>query len=123
MPLPKIPDEQRFVLFGIDWSTYITLSDSLMERPVRFTYDGVNLELRTLSSHHHRTKHLLGRLLFAVAEEMNIDVSGGGSMTCRREDMNCGLEPDECYWIAHERQVRGRRDIDLTVDPPPDLFR
>lgn len=122
MPMTKIPDEQRFVLFNIDWSTYVALSDSLMDRPVRFTYDGINLELRTLSFQHHRTKHLLDVLLFAVAEEMNTDIASGGSMTCRREDRNCGLEPDQCYWIAHERQVRGRRDIDLTVDPPPDLF-
>ena len=45
----------------------------------------------------------------------------GGSMTCRREEMLRGLEPDECYWIAAEPEVRGRTDIDLDNDPPPDL--
>jgi Uma2 family endonuclease len=31
------------------------------------------------------------------------------------------LEPDNCYWIAHEPRVRGKRKIDLQMDPPPDL--
>ena len=32
-----------------------------------------------------------------------------------------GLEPDECFWIANEKAVRGKADINLTDDPPPDL--
>ncbi|HSQ54410.1 MAG TPA: Uma2 family endonuclease [Gemmata sp.] len=31
------------------------------------------------------------------------------------------MEPDESYWIEHEPVVRGRDDIDLEKDPPPDL--
>ena len=30
-----------------------------------------------------------------------------------------GLEPDGCYWIEHEAQVRGRLDWDPQRDPPP----
>jgi Uma2 family endonuclease len=32
-----------------------------------------------------------------------------------------GLEPDECYYVANERRVRGKRKLDLKKDPPPDL--
>ena len=32
-----------------------------------------------------------------------------------------GLEPDECYWVANEPLVRARADLDLEVDPPPDI--
>jgi hypothetical protein len=31
------------------------------------------------------------------------------------------LEPDGCYWIANAPAVRGKRRINLSVDPPPDL--
>jgi hypothetical protein len=31
--------------------------------------------------------------------------------------MSRALEPDECYWIAHEPEVRGRSEIDLDLDP------
>ena len=33
-----------------------------------------------------------------------------------------GLEPDECYYLAHVAPgAAARRSIDLSVDPPPDL--
>ena len=28
---------------------------------------------------------------------------------------------DQCYYIQYERAVRGKGDIDLIVDTPPDL--
>jgi Uma2 family endonuclease len=118
----KLPDEQRFVLYNVDWDTYVTISDKLGERNIRLNYDGVNLEFVTTSLEHERAKKLLARLLETVTEEMEIDILGGGSMTCRRQDLDRGFEPDECYWLAHEAQMRGRDDIDLTRDPPPDLM-
>jgi Uma2 family endonuclease len=44
-----------------------------------------------------------------------------GSSTWRRHDLWKGLESDECYYIQNEARVRGKDEIDLTVDPPPDL--
>ena len=38
----------------------------------------------------------------------------------RRKDLR-GLEPDQCYWIAHEAQIRNKDQIDFRVDPAPDL--
>jgi Uma2 family endonuclease len=118
----QLPAEQRFVLSSIDWPTYLVFSDKLGERNVRVTYDRGEMELMTLSPHRERAKHLLGLLLAVLVEELDIDIAGYGSMTFRREDLENGLEPDECYWIAHEAQVRGKEAIDLTIDPPPDLF-
>ena len=37
------------------------------------------------------------------------------------EVLDHALEPDECYWVANEARVRGRDEIDLDRDPPPDL--
>jgi Uma2 family endonuclease len=31
------------------------------------------------------------------------------------------LEPDQCFYIENEPLVRGRDELDLTHDPPPDL--
>ena len=31
------------------------------------------------------------------------------------------MEADECYYIANETRIRGKKGIDLAVDPPPDL--
>ncbi len=114
--------EQHIVVSNIDWDTYILFSDRIGERNIRCNYNGVDLELMTISPEHERAKSLLSRLFEALTEEMDIDILGGGSMTCRRQDLAHGFEPDECYWIEHEAQVRGRVDIDLRHDPAPDLM-
>lgn len=115
------PPEQRFRLSAVSWETYVLFSDGLGPRHVRVTYDRGEMELMTLSSEHERAKRLLGLFVTVVALEMDIDVTGLGSMTFRREDLERGLEPDECFWVANEPAVRGRRHVDLSADPPPDL--
>jgi Uma2 family endonuclease len=32
-----------------------------------------------------------------------------------------GFEPDECFYIQHAELIQGKKKIDLTEDPPPDL--
>jgi Uma2 family endonuclease len=113
--------DQRFVLWNVGWDTYELLLKQLGDRPVRLTYDGQNLELMSPSRWHEIVKSILGRLVEALALELDIPLSGGGSTTFRREDLQRGLEPDECYWIANAARVRGKRELDLYVDPPPDL--
>lgn len=35
--------------------------------------------------------------------------------------MAAGVEPDTCFYIQNARQTIGKRRLDLSVDPPPDL--
>src|SRR5205085_5541594 len=55
------------------------------------------------------------------SSDLNLPVKGGRSTTFRRRRRRRGLEPDACWWIASEPQVRGKLEIDLAHDPPPDL--
>jgi Uma2 family endonuclease len=116
-----IPAEKRLRLSAISWEGYVAFTESLGERPVRVTYDRGEMEIMSPTFRHENRKKLLGLLIYELTAELEIDVINGGSMTCRREDLARGLEPDECYWIEHEPVVRGRQDIDLDKDPPPDL--
>jgi Uma2 family endonuclease len=79
------------------------------------------MEVMTVSPKHENRKTLLARLVETLTEEMEIDIASFGSTTSRREDLKRGLEPDESYYIENEATVRGREEIDLQVDPPPDL--
>ena len=116
-----VPAEQRLRLSGIPWETYVLYSDGLGPRHIRVTYDRGEMEIMTLSYKHEHKKRRLGRLVETLTEELEIDIASSGSMTCRRKNLKRGFEPDESYWIANEPIVRGRDDIDLEVDPPPDL--
>jgi Uma2 family endonuclease len=75
----------------------------------------------TLSHEHESQSYLLSRLVDALTEELGLPVKGGRSTTFKRRKRQRGLESDSCWWIASEPQVRGKTEIDLRRDPPPDL--
>jgi Uma2 family endonuclease len=114
--------EQRFILHSVPWRIYCRLLRTFADRPaVRLTYDRGTLELATFSHEHENLSYLLARLIDALTEELALPVKGGGSTTFRRRKRRRGLEPDACWWIAGEPLVRGKAEIDLRHDPPPDL--
>jgi Uma2 family endonuclease len=114
--------EGKVLLQGVSWSTYQALVWDLAEKPnKRLTYDNQWLEIMTPLPEHEANKRLLGRIVEATTEELGLEIYSLGSTTWSREDLQRGLEPDECYYITSEAQVRGKTQIDLTVDPPPDL--
>jgi Uma2 family endonuclease len=53
--------------------------------------------------------------------EWNIEYCNAGSTTFKREDLERGFEPDSCFYVQHAEQIAGKKRLDLTVDPPPDL--
>ncbi len=118
---PSIPDEQRFVLRGVDWETYRKISEALTGRHVRLTYDRGYLEFMTISSIHGRISGLFARLIGVLTEELGMPICSCRDMTCDREDLERGLEPDEGFYLENEPLIRNKEPIDLAVDPPPDL--
>lgn len=112
----------RIVLDNVDWRTYTRFLNLFSERPgYRLTYDRGRLEIMSPLPEHEIDVDFLGCLVRALSGELGLTIKGGGSTTFRRRRQRRGLEPDRCYWIANEPAVRGRRQINLRVDPPPDL--
>lgn len=123
MTATLIPTPPAGVLLkNISWKTYESLVNELAEqRGIRLTYDRGTLEIMTLSAPHEGNKQILGRFVETVTEELNVEIRSLGSLTCRREDLERGLEPDQCYYIENEEDVRSLNQINLNQDPPPDL--
>jgi len=114
--------DQKLVLYGEPWETYVRLLHLFDERRhLRITYDRGALEIMTLSAEHEVWKHLLARLIVTLTEEMNLPVASFGSLTMKRRRQSRGLEPDECFWIANEHLVRDMKRYSPRRDPPPDL--
>ncbi|MGB3558271.1 MAG: Uma2 family endonuclease [Geitlerinemataceae cyanobacterium] len=110
------------ILQGIHWNTYQNLVRDLESQPgTRLTYDRGTLEIMKPLPPHETFKKLLGRFIEVTTEELEIEIRSLGSTTWSREDLQRGLEPDECYYIQNEFVVRGKDEIDLTIEPPPDL--
>lgn len=121
MSTATLPEQQRFVFDGIRWDQYLGWDALLEDRRVRLTYDRGKLEFMTLSLIHERVKMLFHNLILVLTEEFEVPRLDGGSTTFRREDLERGLEPDQCYYLENEPLVRAKDEIDLTIDPPPDL--
>jgi len=113
--------ESRVVLSEVSWPTFEALLADTDHRGSRFAYNRGRLEIMSPSSEHERLSALIGRMIEAYTEELDIPIRSGKSTTLKSELKQKGLEPDECYYIANEPDVRELDVIDLTINPPPDL--
>lgn len=119
---PQNLNQERVLLQGITWNTFEALIRELESQPSkRLTYDGGLLEIWMPLPPHESFKRWLGRIVEIMTEEMGCEIRSLSSSTWRRSDLAKGVEADECYYIQNEALVRGRMDIDLALDPPPDL--
>lgn len=121
--LPDLEPGEPMVLTGVSWAMYERL---LVERDrvrpgVRLTYDRGRLEIMTVSRLHERWTGALARLIGALTQELRIPIVCGRSLTIRREDLERGLEPDECYYVQNALRMVPMRELDFTRDPPFDL--
>jgi Uma2 family endonuclease len=115
-------DNAKVMLQGITWQTYQSLVQDLESQPAkRLTYDNGMLEIFMPLPPHETYKRLLGRLVEIVTEELDLEIRSLSASTWSRKDLLKGGEADECYYIQNEATVRGKMEIDLSVDPPPDL--
>jgi len=106
----------------VSWETYERLlADDEERRVPRMTYDQGVLELVTPSKPHEVDAATITRFVDIVAAVLDIPIQSTASTTFRRQDLERGFEPDASFYVQNETRVRNRREVDLTVDPPPDL--
>src|SRR5438094_10428079 len=113
--------EEPIVLEGVSWQTYESLLHDLenTHQNLRVTYDQGRMAIVSPLPKHEKWKSLLGCFAEVIADELGIPISTYGSTTWRLEAKKRGLEADECFYVQHEPQMRGKLEIDLEKDPPP----
>ncbi|MBD0265524.1 MAG: Uma2 family endonuclease [Tolypothrix sp. Co-bin9] len=113
---------QRVLLQNISWQTFETILAEMGDhRASRLAYDEKMLEIVAPSMHHEHTIRVIDHLILALAEELNLNLKSTGSVTCKRQDLLRGVEPDCSFYIQNEPVMRQKQNLDLTQDPPPDL--
>lgn len=122
MVTTSTPAEQRVLLKNISWKLFESLLVEMGEqRSTRLAYYKGKLELMTPLWEHENPNRKIEAMVIALVDELNLNIEMGGSVTLKRLERLAGKEPDSCYYIQNEAQVRGKKNIDLTQDPPPDL--
>ncbi len=112
----------RVMLHNISWQQFENLLQDLGEnRAARVAYDDGNLEIMTPLPEHESYKEVISDAVKDIAEELNLDYDSLGSTTWKKERQMAGIEADNCFYFQNEALVRGRLDLDLQKDPPPDL--
>ena len=116
----------RTVLRGVPWSLYSKLRDLEENNHVRMTYHDGMLIFMSPEIRHEVGAELLALLVRSASIAFGFELMGIRSTTLRRKGSSpmkgSGKEPDNAYYIGpNERLMRNRQDLDLSVDPPPDL--
>lgn len=120
--IDHLPEGATLVLSDVSWEDYEKLLDELADRPaVRVSYDQGKVEIITPLRQHEKQKEFIGALITVLADELNIDVESSGSTTWKRRKDQKAIEPDLCFHIGSAERVIGKDELDLDVDPPPDL--
>ncbi|MHC5758849.1 Uma2 family endonuclease [Nostoc sp.] len=112
----------RVMLYDISWQQFENLLKDLGEhRSARLAYDRTTLEIMTPLPEHEHYKEVIGDLVKEIADVLDLDYESYGSTTWKRESRMAGVESDNCFYFQNETAIRGRLDLDLKQDPPPDL--
>jgi Uma2 family endonuclease len=116
------PSEQKVILQDVSWETYERLlADFSSSSAPRLTYDRGTLEIMSPLPENEDCNRALESLVEAILVEWDLDFRNLGSTTFKRKELQRGFEPDSCFYVQTEARVRGKQNIDLALDPPPDL--
>lgn len=118
--------EPGTVLHGITWKTYLKLRDNERNYHTRMTYLDGTLILMSPEHIHDSKSRRLAMVVDQVTDALDIPCHGTATTTLRRKGdrprKGSGKEPDYGFYFREkEPLVRTKEDIDLDVDPPPDL--
>jgi Uma2 family endonuclease len=113
--------ETRTVLENVQWETFVELAEQRRGSVPRMTFDEGVLELMSPRRQHENIGSLIGRLVETYTEVRDIEIQTVASTTFKRKDLQKAFEADESYYIEHAELIRPKEEVDLSIDPPPDL--
>lgn len=117
-----IPPGHQVQIKDVSWAELEQIIEELGEsRAARIAYSDGVLEIMTPLAEHEDDKAIIGDFVKILLEELGKEFRNLGSTTFQNKQMARAVEPDECFYIEHEAEIRGKKRIDLSVDPPPDL--
>ncbi len=117
-----VPPGHQLLLKDVSWQMFEKILDELGEsRAARVSYSKGMLEIMTPLPEHEDDKVMIGDLVKVILEELDLEFRSLGSTTFKNKEMLQAVEADDCFYIQNEAAIRGKKRIDLTIDPPPDL--
>ncbi len=114
--------DQCVEIRGIDWKGYSTLLRLRRDSSApRIVYRDGSAWIMSPSLSHERLGERMGQFVVEVVVGIKVPCRIVGSTTFRRKPKRGGIEPDKAFYLANEKRVRGKKKLNLRIDPPPDL--
>ena len=121
--ITKQSTADRVIIRNVSWATYESLLKDLDNSSApRLAYDRGVLEIMSPHKGHEEINRTLAAIVEMVFEEMGSDYQNAGSTTFKKKDQERGFEPDSSFYIQNVNQVRGKKRLNMSIDPPPDLL-
>jgi len=120
--IERMPPDSVLIQHGVSWSEYGDLLRAVGDAPGQhISFDGGTLQIMTLSFKHEKYVRLIERIVDRLSSRLLIKALSYGSATMKKEHEQKGAEPDACYYVQSAELVGKKDEIDLNVDPPPDV--
>lgn len=117
-----VPPGQRVLFHDISWREFEAILEEWGEqRSSRIAYSEGTLEIMSPLPEHETAKVFVGDFVKILLDELGVEWISLGSTTFKRELTAAGIEPDDCFYIQNCSRMIGKKRLDLTIDPPPDL--
>jgi Uma2 family endonuclease len=120
--IDHLPPGGILIVPNVSWEQYEDLLQDLSDRAgLRVSYDAGTLQAMSPSDEHEEHKDAIVFIARVLSEELAIPLETRGSATWKRRTLRKGVEPDASFYVENAHRVIGRRNLDLELDPPPDI--
>ena len=112
---------RTILLNDISWNEYEMFLEDFEERAGwRLAYDGGKLEIMPPTPEHEEYSYNFHNFVVAYCDYFDINLEGRGSTTFKRDFLEKGVEPDECFYVQSAEKIIGKK-IPAKEFPVPDI--
>jgi Uma2 family endonuclease len=121
--IEHLPEGAMLRLERITWNEYEQMLEEMDEHPgMRVSYDEGRVEIMSPTTEHEEYKDFIYSMVRDLSKELGIKLETRGSATYKQKQFLKGAEPDCSFYVQNASSIIGKRHIDLSVDPPPDVI-
>jgi Uma2 family endonuclease len=121
--IEALPENGTLTLYDLSWKEYENLLHEYDGvHSLRVSYDDGKVQIMPLSPVHEFYTRFLEQLVGLFSRFCRRKVIHFGSATMKRQSLLKGVEPDASFYIQSCVIIGKKIDLDLEIDPPPDLI-